>query len=151
MTADQLPARLGISASAVSVNDLVAALGGLLAFIGYFVAFVTVSFGSGSFGLSGSASLASSGGFFGALVPIFAAVSAIAIVIPAARRFGLVFLVLASLVLGIGLGSRAVLGDPYGYGVGWWLVLIGGLLLTYGWIMRLRSSVSGDTTTGSRS
>lgn len=128
MTARDLGRKLGLSSAAISANDLVGAFGGVLAFIGFFLPML-------SDGVQ-SESLASAGGFYGALVPIFAALCAIALLVPVARRFAPVWLSLAGIMLGLAVGSRDFL--PFGYEVGWWLCLIGGIALCYGWIARIK-------------
>ncbi|MGH9079800.1 MAG: hypothetical protein ACRDYE_06960 [Acidimicrobiales bacterium] len=125
--------RAGLSANAISANDLVGALGGALVFISFFVATATSP--------DGSASLSSDGGFIGALVPIFAGVATIALVVPNVSRFAPIWLALSGVAMGIGVGARAFLSElstlGVSYGAGWFLCLIGGLLLLYGWIMRI--------------
>ncbi len=129
----ELADRAGISVSAISANDFVGIIGGALVFISFFVASVTST--------TGSASLSSDGGFIGALVPIFAGLTTIALAVPGARRFAPIWLSVAGVGVGIGIGSRAFLSDLSGFGVsygaGWFLCLIGGVLLLYGWIMRV--------------
>ena len=126
MTASQVASRLQLSAHAITVNDMVGAFGALLVFIGYFVAVVDVN-GQG-------VSLASHGGFWAALVPIFAPVSGAALLVPPARRLAAVWLALAASATGIALGSRNLF--PFGYAAGWWLCFFGGIGLCYAWVAR---------------
>lgn len=129
MTAGQLAGKVGLSAKAMTVNDLVGAAGALVAVIAYFVPLEHyTNYGSGSF------SLVSHGGFYGFLVPVFALASGTTLLIPAARRFGFVSLPLSGALLGIILGTRAV--PAAGYGVGWWLGLLGAAALLYAWTVR---------------
>lgn len=142
MTAQQVAQRLGLSATAVDVHDLIGALGGLLLFISFFL--------SSTSGTGFSASLASDGGFFGALLPIFAGVSTIALFVPKVRTpYGAVWLALSAVALGIGLGAPSFTngvanasGGSLGYDVGFFLALIGGLALCYGWLRRVSGWLS---------
>ena len=133
-TVRDLAGRLGVSANTVTVNDFVGLVGGLLLFISYFVSSVS---GGGQ-----SASLSSDGGFWGAIVPILAAVVAAALVIPVARRLHAMWAALAAFATGIAIGSRALLGGA-GYGVGWYLAAIGGAALVYGWTTHGRTGSPG--------
>lgn len=126
ITASQLASRLQISLHAITVNDMVGAFGGLLIFIGFFVDIVYLD-GQG-------VSLASHGGFWAALVPVFAIVSALALLVPPARRFAGIWLALGATGAGIALGSRNL--APFGYAAGWWLSFLGGIALSYGWVAR---------------
>ena len=134
MTASQVASRLQLSAHAITVNDMVGAFGALLIFIGYFVPIVDVN-GQG-------ASLASHGGFWAALVPIFAPVSGAALLVPPARRLAGLWLALAASATGIALGSRNVL--PFGYAAGWWLCFFGGIGLCYAWVARTAPRADGS-------
>ena len=126
MTASQVASKLQLSAHAITVNDMVGAFGALLVFIGYFVPIVDFD-GQG-------VALASHGGFWAALVPIFAPVSGAALLVPPARRLPALWLALAAAATGIALGSRNL--SPFGYAAGWWLCFFGGIGLCYGWAAR---------------
>ena len=129
MTVKDLAGRLGVSSSTITVNDGVGIVGGALLFVSYFL--TSVSSGGQS------ASLVSYGGFWGAVVPIVAALMAIALVIPKLRPWHGLFAGLAAFATGIAVGTRTIVPDA-GYAVGWWMALIGGILLVYSWAMHGR-------------
>ena len=131
MTVKDLAGRLGVSGSTVTVNDGVGILGGVLLFISYFVNSVS----SGGQG----ASLVSYGGFWGAVVPVVAALMAAALVVPRLRQWHGLFAGLSAFATGIAVGTRTLIPDA-GYAVGWWMALIGGVMLVYSWAMHGRAA-----------
>jgi hypothetical protein len=128
MNAQQLMARLQMSSTAVTVNDLIGVAGGLLVFIGFFLAAITAG--------GQDYSYSSHGGFWGCLVPVLGGISAIALLVPPARRFAGIFLALGAGAWGVGVGVRVLNVGSLGYGAGWWMIFIGGIALCYGWVVR---------------
>jgi hypothetical protein len=141
MTAQQFAQRLGISAAAVDIHDLIGAVGGLLLFISFFLSNTSAQ----GFG----ASLSDYGGFWGALLPIFAGPATIALFVPRVRAYAGVWLLLSGVAFGIALGGPPFLGgvlraigNSVGYDAGFFLAIFGGLGLCYGWLRRVSGWMS---------
>ena len=116
------------ASSGFGVNDAIGIVGGIVFVTSCLIATVS-SFGH-------TASLGRDGGALGVTIAVVGGVATLALCIPRSRVVSPLWLCTAALATGATLGSRVFLSGV-GYGSGWWLGLLGGAALIYGWGARV--------------
>jgi hypothetical protein len=112
---------------------LVGLVGGVVAFVGFFLNFFS----------QGGTSLASTSSGWFDLIPIFIGLSTMALFLP---RYGFAFSGLSLISLGVAFGLRGLIAglarelhtsSGFGYGTGFWMIAVGSGVLTLTWLTKM--------------